>query len=71
MSSVLRMGTTRTESPTSTCGTATFGFPLIADTSASLSVMPSGAKIRVRMNASHGIPDTRSMMSPETAYRTL
>src|SRR5512143_113501 len=57
--SVDRTGTTFTESLIKACGTATFGLPTIADTSGSLSVMPSGAKMRVRMNDSQGMPETR------------
>src|SRR3954471_6126123 len=64
-------GTTRTESPTSACGTATFDFPPIEETSGSVSFIPSGAKMRVRMNTSHGLPDARSMIVPPSAYITF
>ena len=57
---------------TSACGDATFDLPLMPATSGSLSLMPSGAKMRVRMNSSHGMPDTplRST-APAMAYMTF
>src|ERR1043166_3663761 len=69
--SVLCTGTTRTLSFTSACGTATFALPWIAETRASVSVMPSGAKIRVRTNASHGMPEMRSTSAPPIEYTTF
>ena len=60
--SVDRTGTTVTESLMSACGTATFGLPVIIETSGSVSFMPSGAKMRVLTNCSHGMPETRSMI---------
>src|SRR5258708_7268893 len=66
--SVLRIGTTRTVSFRSACGTATFALPLISETRASVSVMPSGVQIRERRKASQDIPDTRSMIRPPIAY---
>src|SRR5512138_428993 len=69
--SVDRTGTTLTESLINACGTATLGLPAIADTSGSVSVMPSGAKMRVRTNDSHGMPETRSMIVPFSEYITF
>jgi len=65
--SVVRMGTWRIVSRTSACGVATFGLPMIPATSGSLSVMPRGAKSRVRMKSSHGIPETFATISPPMA----
>src|SRR5215203_6217222 len=69
--SVDRTGTTATESLMSACGTATFALPVIIETSGSVSFMPNGAKMGVLTNCSQGIPETRSMMTPLRAYRTL
>ena len=55
----------------SACGTATLGLPMIIETSGSVSFMPNGSKMRFLTNCSHGMPETRSMMRPLRAYRTL
>src|SRR5215831_12670110 len=71
IASVLRIGTTIPVSPDGACGVATFGLPMMPETSGSVSVMPSGAKMGLRMNASHDMPDTFSMMAPPMAYVTF
>src|SRR6476661_3170424 len=67
MASVLRYGTAMPVSPDGACGVATFGLPMMPDTSGSLSFMPSGAKMRWRMNASHDMPETFSTIAPPIA----
>src|SRR5258706_2891974 len=69
--SVDLIGTARTVSRICECGTATFALPRMSVTRASDSVIPSGAKIRVRMKTSHGLPETRSMPPPPIAYMTV
>ena len=62
--SVLRTATVWTVSWERSCGTATFGCPASSETSGIDSVICSGAKIRVRTNVSHGIPEMRWTSRP-------
>jgi hypothetical protein len=71
IASVLRTGTMRTVSRMLACGVATFGRPVIAATVGSVSLIPSGAKMRVRTKRSHDIPDARSTTAPATPYMTF
>ncbi len=69
--SVLRIGTARSVSRTSACGTATFGLPASPDTRGRVSVIPRGVKMRFCTNVAQGMPDTRSTMKPPIAYTTF
>ena len=56
---------------TTSWGEATLGFPRVSARFATDPAMPSGWKIRVRMNSSHGMPLAAATTAPAAAYITF